>query len=88
MSVLEYIAGGALIVCSLAIIFFVLLQDNKGSGLSGAISGGDIGGMMAQRGGRDKNEKLVKITKICAVFFFVVTIAVDIVAIIVTNAAA
>ena len=41
MSILEIISGGLLILASLIIIFMVLVQQPSGSGLSGAIGGGE-----------------------------------------------
>ena len=42
MSVLEIVSGVILIFASIAIILMVLFQDSKGSGLSGAIGGGEM----------------------------------------------
>ena len=42
MGVLEIVSGVLLILCSLAILVMVLLQDSKGRGLSGVIGGGEM----------------------------------------------
>lgn len=78
MDILEIIAGAVLIFSSLLIILLVTIQDNKGSGLSSAISGGDLGGMMSRAADKSRNEKLGNITKILAIVFFAITLAVDI----------
>lgn len=82
MQLYEYLAGSVLILACLSIIILVLLQDNKGSGLSGAISGGDASGMMQRGRTRARDEKLAKITKVLAVVLFVVTLVVDVVSLI------
>ena len=59
MAVHEIILGIVLILLSVAIIVLVLLQEGKSAGLSGAIAGG---------------AKLVLITKIIAISFFVLAL--------------
>ena len=72
MGVLEIVSGVILILCSIAIIVMVLFQESKGSGLSGAIGGGE----MMDNGSRSANSALAKYTKYAAIAFFVVTILV------------
>ncbi len=77
MSAIEIIAGILLIVSCVLIIVLVMLQSSKGSGLSGAIGGGAYADA---RGKTKANEaKLAKLTKVFAVIFFVITLAVNIV---------
>lgn len=78
MSVIEIIAGCLLIISCILIIVVVTIQQPKGSGLSGAIMGGE--GTQAQgRRGRSNEAKLARTTKILAIVFFVVTFAVNII---------
>ena len=59
----------------LLIIVFTLAQEQKGQGLSGAIMGESSATMAAGRE-RGVDAKLAKLTKICGVVFFVVTLVV------------
>lgn len=65
--------GVLLIVTSLAIIIVVLMQESRSQGLSGAIAGG-AETFFGKNKGRTIEQKLVKITKICAVIFFVLSL--------------
>lgn len=74
MSIYEIVLGVVLMVVSLLIIVLTLGQEQKGRGLSAAI-GGDTGNMAAGRT-RGIDAKLAKLTQICGVVFFVVTLVV------------
>lgn len=80
MQIYEIIGGSVLMLACVLLIVMVLLQDNKGSGLSGAISGGDAGGMLQRGRGRTRDDRLASITKVLAIVLFAVTLIVDIVA--------
>ena len=69
MAVHEIILGIVLILLSVAIIVLVLLQEGKSAGLSGAIAGG-----AETFFGRTMESKLVLITKIIAISFFVLAL--------------
>lgn len=75
MSLYEYILGGVLIVVSLVIIFFTLMQNQKGQGLSAAIMGENNNAMAAGRG-RTNEAKLATGTKVCGALLFVITLVV------------
>lgn len=77
MQIYEIIAGSVLMLACILLIIVVLMQDNKGSGLSGAIGGGEAGGILQRGRGRSRDEKLAKITKILAIVLFVVVLVVD-----------
>ena len=64
----EIALGVVLIAVSLLIIVFTLAQEQKGQGLSAAIMGDNT----AMAAGVDA--KLAKLTKICGIIFFVVTL--------------
>ena len=70
----EIALGVVLVVVSLLIIVFTLAQEQKGQGLSGAI----MGESSAMAAGRERgvDAKLAKLTKVCGVVFFVVTLVV------------
>ena len=70
----EIVLGVVLIAVSVLIVVFTLAQEQKGQGLSGAIMGESSATMAA--GERGVDAKLAKLTKICGVVFFVVTLVV------------
>ena len=71
----EIVLGVVLIAVSVLIVVFTLAQEQKGQGLSGAIMGESSATMAAGRE-RGVDAKLAKLTKICGVVFFVVTLVV------------
>ena len=73
MAVHEIILGIVLILLSVAIIVLVLLQEGKSAGLSGAIAGG-AETFFGKNKSRTKESKLVLITKIIAISFFVLAL--------------
>ncbi len=77
MSVFEIISGILLMLCGIAIVFMVLMQDSKGSGLSGVIGGGD----MMDNNRATPKAMLVKYTKIAGGVFFVLAIVTSIISI-------
>ena len=73
MAVHEIILGIDLILLSVAIIVLVLLQEGKSAGLSGAIAGG-AETFFGKNKSRTMESKLVLITKIIAISFFVLAL--------------
>lgn len=73
MAVHEIILGIVLILLSVAIIILVLLQEGKSAGLSGAIAGG-AETFFGKNKSRTMESKLVLITKIIAISFFVLAL--------------
>ena len=73
MAVHEIILGIVLILLSVAIIVLVLLQESKSAGLSGAIAGG-AETFFGKNKSRPMESKLVLITKIIAISFFVLAL--------------
>ena len=59
------------------LIIVVLLQESRSAGLSGAISGG-ADTFFGKSKGRTMEQKLVKLTKISAIAFFILTLGVTI----------
>ena len=77
MSALQYDLGAVLIILAIFLIIVVLLQESRSAGLSGAISGGDDT-FFGKSKGRTMEQKLVKLTKISAIAFFILTLGVTI----------
>lgn len=77
MSILEIVSGVVLILAAVAIVALVLLQEPKGRGLSGAITGGAADNF----GGRASTNqaKAASLTKVVAIVFAVVCLAVSII---------
>ena len=73
MSWYEIALGISLIVTSIALIVIVLLQEGRSAGLSGAIAGG-AETVLGKNKSKTIEQKLVKITKFLAVFFFVLSL--------------
>lgn len=75
------IAGAVLmIIISIALILIILIQKDRESNLSGAISGGDSsGGLFDKTKGKAKEAALEKGTKILGIIFFVIAIATTVV---------
>lgn len=69
----EILLGVLLILSSVLIIIVVLLQEGRSAGLSGAISGG-AETFFGKNKGRTIEAKLVKWTKIIAMFFFLLSL--------------
>lgn len=68
----EYVLGAILIITSIALVAIVLMQEGRADGL-GAIAGG-AETFLGKNKGKTVEEKLVKITKIFAVIFFVLAL--------------
>ena len=73
MALHEIILGIILLLLSVAIIVLVLLQEGKSAGLSGAIAGG-AETFFGKNKSRTMESKLVLITKIIAISFFVLAL--------------
>ncbi len=69
----EIVLGIVLIVTSLALVAMVLLQEGRQQGLSGAIAGG-ADTFLGKSKGKTVEQKLVKITKILAIVFFILSL--------------
>ena len=69
----EIVLGIVLIITSLALVAMVLLQEGRQQGLSGAIAGG-ADTFLGKSKGKTVEQKLVKITKVLAVVFFILSL--------------
>lgn len=79
MSVMEIVAGSVLLLVSLILVLIVLSMESKDQGLTSAIGGGYNESFYGKNGANTKEAKLSKIARVCAVFLFIVTLAVNIV---------
>ncbi len=70
----EIVFGVVLIVLSITITALVLLQEGNSQGLSGTIAGG-AETFFGKNKGRTMEAKLVKLTKIIGIGFFVIAFA-------------
>ncbi len=77
MSALQYVFGAVLIILAIFLIIVVLLQESRSAGLSGAISGG-ADTFFGKSKGRTMEQKLVKLTRIPAIAFFILTLGITI----------
>lgn len=78
MSFIEIMAGAVLIVSCIMLVVIITVQQPKGSGISGAIMGGETQVQTGRRG-KSNDARLSKFTRIFAIVFFVVTLVVDII---------
>lgn len=69
----EIVMGIVLIITSIALVAMVLLQEGHQQGLSGAIAGG-ADTFLGKSKSKTIEQKLVKITKILAIVFFVLSL--------------
>ena len=75
MTLLRVLTAVFMIVCFI-ITVVILLQEGKQAGLTGAISGA-AESYWGKNKGRSMEGKLEKITKICVVLFFVVSVVLN-----------
>ncbi|MBE6838851.1 MAG: preprotein translocase subunit SecG [Ruminococcus sp.] len=82
MSIYEIIGGAVLLLASVIIIIANLLQETKQPGLSSAIGGGSNESFYGKNSGRSREAKLVRFTGAMTVIFFIVTLALNLLPII------
>lgn len=82
MGVIEIISGIILILCSVFIVVITLMQSQKQQGMTSAIQGSNNDSFYGKNAQNTREKALERLTKIVAVIFFVVTIAVNIVAVV------
>lgn len=76
MSYWEIGAGIALIISCISVIGIVLAQEAKGQGLSSVITGTSM--MSDESRSRSREMRQVRATRVLAIIFFVLTIAVNV----------
>ena len=82
MSVFEIVCGIVLMIIGIFLIFVIILQEGKDSGLSGAIQGGSSESFLNTGGNRTKDARLKRMTSFFAVLFFVLVILTNIFALV------
>ena len=73
MTALQYVLAIVIILLSVAITVLVMLQESKQEGLSGAIAGA-ADSFFGKNKGRTIEAKLLKLTKVAAVIFFILAL--------------
>ena len=74
----EILLGIILIINAIGLVAIVLMQEGRSDGLSGAIAGG-AETFFGKNKGRTIENKLVAVTKVLAVIFFVLSLAATII---------
>ena len=74
MGPFEYIIGGLILVFALLLVFAILMQEGRRSGLSGAIAGG-ADTFLSKTKARSLDAKLARWTRFIAIGFFLLVIA-------------
>ncbi len=77
--IINIVSAVLLIITSVLMLIVIAMQESRQTGMSGAISGGSSDSYLGKNRGRTKDATLARITKIFAVIFFIVTLAVNIV---------
>ncbi|MGN0642658.1 MAG: preprotein translocase subunit SecG [Huintestinicola sp.] len=80
MGVIEIVSGVLLLISSIFIIIITLMQSQKQQGMTSAISGSNNDSFYGKNSANTREKALERLTKIMAGIFFVVTIAVNVVA--------
>ena len=77
MGAFEVVIGILMILVSVGIIVFVLMQQSRENGLSGAIAGGSANNdtFFGKNKGRTKEAQLSRFTKFLGIGFFVLSVA-------------
>ena len=81
MIVVQYILGSLILILALVLIFAILMQEGRRAGISGAISGG-ADTFLAKNKARSVDAFLARWTKYITIAFFVLILAVNIIALI------
>ena len=84
MSAIELTLGILIMIVSVLIVVVVLLQEGHQQGLSGAIAGG-VETFFGKNKGRTYEQKLVRITGVLAIIFFVLTLATPIISMLISK---
>ena len=86
LNAIEIVGGVLLLITSLLIIIFIMLQESKQANLSGVITGaGDTDSFYGKNGGRTKEATLKRFTKVLAIVFFILTFSVNLITVFLTK---
>jgi preprotein translocase subunit SecG len=75
--IIQIIGGSVLIILSILIIILVLMQSKKDQGMTSAISGSSNESFYGKNSMNTREKALERLTKYCAILFFVLAIAVN-----------
>ncbi len=76
MSVIEIVGAIIMVITCVLIVIVISMQKSKGDAMSSLAGGGGMDSFFGQNSGRTYEAMLVRLTKILAVVFFVITLAV------------
>ncbi|MCM1523389.1 MAG: preprotein translocase subunit SecG [Ruminococcus sp.] len=82
MGAIEIVSGILLILCSVFIVVITLMQSQKQQGMTSAVQGSNNDSFYGKNSQNTREKALERLTKIVAVIFFVVTIAVNIISVV------
>lgn len=80
MSVIEIVCGIGLILMSIFLVAITLMQSQKQQGMTSAIGGTNNDSFYGKNSGNTREKALERLTKIVAVLFFLIVIALNIIA--------
>ncbi|MBQ8568499.1 MAG: preprotein translocase subunit SecG [Oscillospiraceae bacterium] len=80
MSVIEIVCGIVLILMSIFLVAITLMQSQKQQGMTSAIGGTNNDSFYGKNSGNTREKALERLTKIVAVLFFLIVIALNIIA--------
>ncbi len=75
MNAIEIIGGIIILICAVAIVILVMMQEGKGGGLN-ALSGSNESSYLGKNKNRSLQATLVRTTKYVGIAFVVITLAV------------
>lgn len=78
MNVLQIIGGVLLMLSSILLIIVVVLQESKQPGLA-AMTGAQSDSYLSKNRGKTLESKLIFVTKVLSITFFVLTIAMNLI---------
>jgi len=79
MNPIEIVGGILLLISSILIILIVMMQSGRESNMSSSITGTVSDSYLGKNQSRTKEARMEKLTKILAIVFFVITLAVNLV---------
>lgn len=80
MGVIEIISGILLLITGVFIVVITLMQSQKQQGMTSAITGSNNDSFYGKNSANTREKALERLTKIMAAIFFIVTLAVNIIA--------
>ncbi|MDE5859602.1 MAG: preprotein translocase subunit SecG [Oscillospiraceae bacterium] len=88
MGVIQIIGGIVMIICSILLIVITMMQEQKQQDMSSALSGQSDNFFGKGNVSSSREQALARLTRVLAIVFFVVTIAVNIIPAIISRVSA